>query len=140
MEIRTGFTCGAFDLLHPGHLLLLEWARTRCDRLIVGLHTDPTIDRPTEKERPVQSVFERWLQLRAVRYVDEIIPYDTERDLENLLASLNIQTRFLGDDYAYHKDFTGREIGAKRGINVLYAPRHHLYSSTELRQRIRGVE
>ena len=87
MEVRIGFTCGAFDLLHPGHLHLLDWAKQHCDYLIVGLHTDPTIDRPTEKDRPVQSVFERWAQLNAVHSVDEIIPYETERDLRNLLAT-----------------------------------------------------
>lgn len=135
--MTTGFTCGAFDLLHPGHILLLEWARAHCDRLIVGLHTDPTLDRPDEKTRPIQSTFERWLQLRAVRSVDEIIPYDTERDLENLLASLDIQIRFLGDDYTTRKEFTGRAIGVQRGIAVLYAPRLHSYSSTELRNRLR---
>ena len=134
--MTTGFTCGAFDLLHPGHLFLLEWSRSHCDRLIVGLQTNPTIDRPDEKHPPVQSVFERWVQLRAVRYVDEIIPYDTERDLENLIASLDIQIRFLGDDYSLRKDFTGRAIGAKRGMNILYAPRHHSYSSTDLRARL----
>lgn len=133
----TGFTCGAFDLLHPGHILLLNWARTQCDHLIVGLHTNPTLDRPTEKELPVQSVFERWLQLQAVRSVDTIIPYDTERDLENLLASLDIQIRILGEDYITAKNFTGRDIGQKRGIKVLYAPRLHSYSSTELRNRLR---
>jgi glycerol-3-phosphate cytidylyltransferase len=132
----TGFTCGAFDLLHPGHILLLEWSRAHCDRLIVGLHTNPAIDRPDQKNRPIQSMLERWVQLRAVRYVDEIIPYDTEHDLENLIATLDIQVRFLGDDYAIKRDFTGRDIGTKRGISILYAPRLHSYSSTELRERL----
>jgi len=132
-----GFTCGTFDLFHPGHVLLLEWARTHCDYLLVGLQTNPTHDRPHDKEPPVQSMFERWIQLRAHRAVDEIVPYDTERDLENLLASLDLHVRFLGDDYATAKTFTGREICQSRGIQVMYAPRRHSYSSTELRRRLR---
>lgn len=132
----TGFTCGAFDLLHPGHLHLLEWSRQRCDRLLVGLHTDPTRDRPATKEPPVQTVFERWQQLKAVRFVDEIIPYDTEDDLVNLFATLDIQIRFLGEDYLSTRFFTGQDICRHRGIRIVYAPRKHSYSSTELRQRL----
>ena len=139
MEIRTGFTCGAFDLLHPGHLHLLDWAKQHCDYLIVGLHTDPTIDRPTEKDRPVQSVFERWAQLNAVHSVDEIIPYETEHDLRNLLATQPITVRFLGSDYE-HRGVTGEDICIARHIDVLYAPRLHDYSSTEMRRRLRGFE
>lgn len=132
-----GFTCGAFDLLHPGHVLLLDWARAQCDYLIVGLHTNPTYDRPIDKAPPIQSVFERWIQLRSHWAVDEIIPYDTERDLENLLASLDLQVRVLGDDYATAPTFTGREICQTRGIQIRYAPRQHSYSSTDLRHRLR---
>lgn len=134
--MTNGFTCGAFDLLHPGHLHLLEWARNRCDKLIVGLHTDPTIDRPATKESPVQTTFERWQQLKAVRAVDEIIPYDTEEDLINLLAILDIQIRFLGDDYLHVEPFTGQDICQQRNIEILYAPRKHSYSSTKLRRRL----
>lgn len=133
-----GFTCGAFDLLHPGHILLLEWARNHCDHLIVGLHTNPAIDRPQQKVVPVQSTAERWLQLRAVKYVDEIIPYDTELDLENLIGSLDIQVRILGDDYK-GLNFTGQDICTVKKISILYAPRYHSYSSTELRRRLRTL-
>lgn len=135
----TGFTCSAFDLLHPGHLYFLNWARERCDRLIVGLHTNPTLDRPDTKTRPVQTTFERWQQLKALRCVDEIIPYDTEQDLVNLLAILDIQVRFVGEDYLNVRNYTGQELCLARGITILYAPRKHSYSSTELRTRLQGA-
>ncbi len=82
--MRKGFTCGAFDLLHAGHIVMLKEAKENCDYLIVGLQTDPSIDRQ-EKNQPVQSVYERYMQLQAVKYVDEIIPYDTEQSLIDLL-------------------------------------------------------
>lgn len=131
-----GFTCGAFDLLHPGHLHMLSWAKTHCDYLVVGLHTDPTIDRPNHKHKPVQSTFERWSQLRALTCVDEVIPYDTERDLENLLATIDISVRILGSDYN-GRDITGHKICESRKISTIYTPRLHDWSSTELRQRTR---
>lgn len=137
MIMTIGFTCGAFDLLHPGHLHLLKWAHHHCDHLIVGLHTDPTIDRPTQKERPVQTVFERWAQLKSVSNVDDIVPYETETDLCNLLATLEIDVRFLGSDYQ-GRGATGNHICEQRGIKILYAPRLHTFSSTELRSRLRG--
>lgn len=134
--MKIGFTCGAFDLLHPGHLHLLEWSKRHCDRLIVGLHTDPSLDRPDTKNRPIQTTFERWQQLMALRDVDEIIPYDTEQDLLNLLATLEIHIRFVGEDYLNHQKFTGQELCRDRKITILYAPRTHSYSSTELRKRV----
>jgi glycerol-3-phosphate cytidylyltransferase len=128
--MKIGFTCGAFDLLHAGHILMLEEAKSNCDWLVVGLHTDPTIDRP-EKNKPIQSTFERYLQLISLEAVDEIIPYDTEKDLLNLLANSEIDIRFLGEDYA-EKPHTGFGLG----IPIHYCKRRHTYSSTELRNRI----
>ena len=97
-----GFTCGAFDLLHAGHIVMLEEAKSKCDKLIVGLQTDPSIDRP-EKNKPIQSVYERFIQLSAVKYIDQIIPYDTEESLMDLLQSQHIDIRFIGEDYREKK-------------------------------------
>ena len=102
--MRKGFTCGAFDLLHAGHIVMLKEAKENCDYLIVGLQTDPSIDRQ-EKNQPVQSVYERYMQLQAVKYVDEIIPYDTEQSLIDLLESTEIHLRFVGEDYVERKRF-----------------------------------
>lgn len=130
--MRIGFTCGAFDLLHAGHVLMLAEAKTQCDWLIVGLQTDPTIDRPN-KNRPVQTTFERYTQLKGCRFVDEIIPYDTEDDLFNLLSTYNIDVRIVSDEY---KDtiFTGKLLG----IDIYYNKRSHNFSSSELRNRLIG--
>ena len=126
-----GFTCGAFDLLHAGHIVMLEEARSNCDYLIVGLQTDPTIDR-NEKNKPIQSVYERYVQLNAVEYVDEIIPYDTEQSLLDLLQSQNIDIRFVGEEYRKSK-LTGRDL-----IELHYTSRRHSFSSSSLRERVRG--
>lgn len=140
MTQQTGFTCGAFDLLHPGHLHLIQTAQQACTRLILGLQSDPTRDRPETKVRPVQTLFERWMQLQAVcRPTDRIIPYDTEADLVHLLATQDIQVRFLGTEYR-GRAFTGEKICAERGIEIVYVPRWHTWSSTELRERLRGDE
>lgn len=133
-----GFTCGAFDLLHPGHCHLLAKAKSHCDFLIVGLHTDPTIDRQ-EKNKPIQTTFERYTQLQNLKSVDLIIPYDTERDLFNLLATFNIQKRFIGSDYQY-KNITGQELCEYLDIKVVYIPRLHTWSSSELRRRLNDDE
>jgi len=125
-----GFTCGAFDLLHAGHIVMLEEAKSHCDHLIVGLQTDPTIDRE-EKNKPIQSVYERYVQLNAVRYVDEIIPYDTEQSLIDLLQSQKIDIRFIGEDYR-DKGFTGDDLP----LQVFYTSRQHSFSSSSLRKRI----
>ena len=127
----TGFTCSCFDLLHAGHILMLEEAKLHCDRLIVGLQTDPTLDRP-EKNAPLQSVTERYIQLAAVKYVDEIIPYSTEQDLSNLLKALPIDIRIIGEDYR-DKDFTGKELN----IPLYYNKREHDWSSSALRKKIK---
>lgn len=131
---RIGFTCSAFDLLHAGHISMLREASEVCDTLIVGLQVDPSVDR-SGKNSPVQSLVERYMQLSAVRYVDEIIPYQTERDLEDILSILHIDVRILGEEYR-DKDFTGKDICKKRGIQLYFNRRDHRYSSSELRQRI----
>ena len=130
-----GFTCSTFDLLHAGHITMLEEAKHHCDFLIVGLQTDPTIDRPDEKNPPVQSLIERQIQLAAVKYVDEIICYQTERDLEDLLLTLPINVRILGVEYK-DKDFTGRAICDERNIDLIFNKRDHSFSSTSLRKHV----
>ena len=135
-KYRNGFTCGAFDLLHPGHIHLIHEARKQCSFLIVGLHTDPTIDRPGSKNKPIQTTFERYLQLDGLTCVDLIIPYDTERDLVNMLATLDIQARFIGSDYM-GKKITGDGICTQRDIEIVYIPRLHDFSSTSLREKLK---
>ena len=131
-----GITFGSFDLLHPGHIFMLNEARSMCDYLIVGLHTDPTIDRPKSKNKPVQTSFERFIQLDALRCVDSIIPYDTERDLENILLTTNVQKRFVGSDYSNNKNqITGIGTCLSRNIEIIFLDRNHDYSTTELRNR-----
>ena len=130
-----GFTCGSFDLLHPGHVSMLKVCKEKCGWLIVGLHTDPTLDRP-EKNKPIQTVYERWLQLDACRYVDQISPYDTEHDLENMMGTLDINIRFVGSDHMLDQ-ITGQSICDRRGINIEYTDRLHDYSSSELRGRLK---
>jgi glycerol-3-phosphate cytidylyltransferase len=128
-----GFTCSTFDLLHAGHILMLAEAKSVCDHLIVGLQSDPSIDRPG-KNKPVQSIVERFVQLSAVKFVDEIVVYNTERDLEDLLMFLPISVRIIGEEYK-DKEYTGKEICFDRGINMYFNSRNHRFSSTELRQR-----
>lgn len=130
-----GFTCSAFDLLHAGHVQMLREAREQCDYLICGLQMDPSVDRPDSKNPPIQSIVERYIQLRSVSYVDEIIPYNTERDLEDILTSYRIDVRILGEEYR-NKDFTGKDICRSRGIDLYFNKRDHRFSSTELRQRV----
>ena len=125
-----GFTCGAFDLLHAGHIVMLEEAKSNCDYLIVGLQTDPTIDR-NEKNKPIQSVYERYVQLNAVKFVDEIIPFDTEQSLLDLLQSQDIDIRFVGEEYRESK-LTGRDL-----IELHYTSRRHSFSSSSLRERVK---
>ena len=129
-----GFTCSTFDLLHAGHILMLAECKQICDYLIVGVQSDPTIDRPDTKNKPVQSIVERYVQLSAVKFVDEIIVYNTEKDLEDMLMFLPISVRIIGEEYN-DKDFTGKQICEDRGIKVWYNSRSHRFSSSELRQR-----
>lgn len=129
-KYSNGFVCGAFDLFHPGHNILLRDCKEVCDFLIVGLQTDPSIDRPG-KNKPIQSIYERYVQLENCKHVDKIIPYDTEADLVNVLKTLKIDVRILGDDYV-DKFFTGDELD----IPVHFVSRKHNFSSTELRHRL----
>ena len=131
MNCNIGFTCGAMDLLHAGHILMLEDCKSKCDFLIVGLHTNPQLDRP-EKNKPIQSVIERYIQLKGCSYVDEIIPYETEADLVELLTAIPISTRFVGADWK-DKPFTGYDI---KGMEFMFNDRDHDYSSSGLRNRI----
>jgi glycerol-3-phosphate cytidylyltransferase len=132
--MTTGFTCSTFDLFHAGHICMLEEAKKNCDYLIVGIQSDPTIDRPT-KNKPIQSLYERWVQLEACVYVDKIIPYATEKELMDILQSQNIDVRFVGEEYR-DVDFTGKELG----IPIHYNKRSHSFSSTELRKRVFDAE
>ena len=131
-----GFTCSTFDLLHAGHIQMLRDAKEQCDYLICGLQVNPAIDRK-EKNSPVQTLVERYTQLQAVRYVDEIIPYETEKDLEDILNMYHIDIRILGEEYK-DKTFTGRAICAKRGIELFYNKRDHRFSSSDLRERVKN--
>ena len=132
--MKIGITFSAFDLLHAGHIKMLEEAKSKCDYLICGLQTDPTIDRP-EKNRPIQSVVERYIQLKGCKFVDEIIPYVTEEDLEDILEMYHIDVRILGEEYR-NLDFTGKDICKKRGIALYFNERAHRFSSSELRTRV----
>ena len=131
---KIGFTCSTFDLLHAGHVTMLEEAKRHCDFLIVGLQNDPTLDRP-EKNAPIQSIVERQIQLAAVKYVDEIVIYNTEQDLIDLLLTLPIDVRILGDEYKT-KEFTGKDIAKQRGSKIIYNGRDHSFSSSSLRKRV----
>jgi glycerol-3-phosphate cytidylyltransferase len=133
--LKIGITFSTFDLLHAGHIAMLAEAKNHCDYLIAGLQTDPTIDRPETKNPPVQSIVERQIQLAATRYVDEVVVYQTEKDLEDILLTLPIDARILGVEYA-DKDFTGKEICSKRGIEIIYNGRDHSFSSSNLRKRV----
>lgn len=136
---RVGITFSTFDLLHAGHIAMLSEAKKHCDYLIAALQTDPTIDRPDTKNKPVQSIVERQIQLQAVRYVDEIVVYQTEKDLEDILLTLPVNVRILGVEYE-GKDFTGKDICEKRGIELIYNSRDHSFSSSNLRKRVAEAE
>jgi glycerol-3-phosphate cytidylyltransferase len=131
---KVGFTCSCFDLFHAGHIMMLKEARTQCDYLIVGLQTDPTIDRP-EKNKPIQGIFERYVQLQACKYVDEVVVYATEKELLDVLQSYPIDVRILGDEYA-SKSFTGDNLD----MELYFNRREHSFSTTELRQRVVDAE
>ena len=135
-EMKIGITCSCFDLFHAGHVKMLEEAKSQCDYLIIALQTDPTIDRP-EKNKPVQSVVERYIQLKGCKFVDEIIPYETEKDLEDIFKTLKLDVRIIGEDYK-GKDFTAKQICLDRSIVLYYNERKHNFSSTELKKRIQN--
>lgn len=132
--MKIGFTCSTFDLFHAGHIMMLKDAKEQCDYLIVGLQTDPTIDR-AEKNKPVQSVFERFVQLDACKYVDEVVVYATEKELLDILQSYDIDVRIIGEEYE-SKSFTGKELP----IEIYYNKRRHSFSTTELRKRVQEAE
>ena len=133
--MKVGITFSTFDLLHAGHIVMLREAKAQCDYLIVGLQSDPTIDRPRTKNSPVQSMVERYLQLKAVKYVDEIIPYQIESDVVDILTTLIPDVRILGEEYK-DKMFTGRSECEKLGIELYFNSRAHRFSTTDLRQRV----
>jgi len=137
--LKIGITFSTFDLLHAGHIAMLAEARNHCDYLIAALQTDPTIDRPNTKNKPVQSIVERQIQLAATRYVDEIVVYQTEKDLEDILLTLPINVRILGVEYL-GKEFTGKEICQQRNIELIYNSRDHSFSSSSLRKRVAESE
>jgi len=132
--MRIGFTCSAFDLLHAGHVQMLREAKDQCDYLICGLQVDPALDR-IEKNRPIQTLVERYIQLSACKYVDEIIPYESENDLKDILLTMPINVRILGVEYK-HQEFTGRQICVDRGIDLYFNKRDHDFSTSGLRNRI----
>ena len=136
--MKVGITFSTFDLFHAGHVKMLEEAKTKCDYLIVGLQLDPSVDRP-EKNKPTQSIIERYVQLRACKYIDEVIPYVTEEDLIDVLSSFKINIRIIGEEYK-DKPFTGKEYCAKKGIEIYYNKREHRFSSSTLRNQITKAE
>ena len=138
-DLKIGITFSTFDLLHAGHVAMLAEVKNHCDYLICGLQTDPTIDRPDTKNKPIQSIVERQITLSACRFVDEIVVYQTEKDLEDILLTLPIDVRILGVEYK-DKDFTGRNICEQRGIEIVYNGRDHSFSSSSLRKRVAEAE
>lgn len=129
-----GITCSTFDLLHAGHIIMLEECKKHCDYLICALQVDPTTDRP-EKNTPIQSLVERYIQLDAVKYVDKIIPYSTEEELDTIFSSLDLDVRIIGEEYK-EKEFTAKRICQKRAIKIIYNKREHEFSTTNLRKKI----
>jgi glycerol-3-phosphate cytidylyltransferase len=134
---KIGFTCSCFDLLHAGHVAMLEEAKNNCEHLIVGLQIDPSLERD-EKSKPVQSLIERQMQLRACKYIDEVIVYETEKDLKTILKTLPINIRFVGEEYTI-ENFTGKKLCKEKRIRIYYNKRRHKFSSSELRERIKDV-
>lgn len=132
--MKIGITASTFDLFHAGHVIMLKEAKEHCDYLICALQTDPSVDRP-EKNKPVQTVYERFVQVNGCKYVDQVIPYESESDLLNLISSIPLQVRILGVEYK-DKDFTGKQYCIDNGIQIYYNSRGHSFSSTELRNRV----
>lgn len=133
--MKIGFTCSTFDLFHAGHVMMLEEAKKQCEFLIVGLQIDPTIDRAETKNKPVQGVFERWAQLKACKFVDQIVPYASEKELRDILLSFPINVRILGEEYK-GTEFTGHDIP----MEFYFNSRKHSFSTSELRQRVIDAE
>jgi glycerol-3-phosphate cytidylyltransferase len=137
--LKVGITFSTFDLFHAGHVAMLAEAKNHCDYLIAALQTDPTIDRPDTKNPPIQSIVERQIQVSTNRNVDEVVIYQTEKDLEDLLLILPIDVRILGVEYA-DKEFTGKQICMDRGIEIVFNGRDHSFSSSSLRKRVAEAE
>ena len=137
--MKIGFNCSSFDLFHAGHVTMLKIEKELCDYLIVALQVDPTIDRPGVKNKPCQSVYERYVQLQACKYVDEILVYSTEYDLLQMLMTQTIHIRFLSEEYV-NRDFTGKQYCIDNDIELHYHKRQHNYSSSELRARVAKLE
>ena len=132
--MKVGITFSTFDLFHAGHVKMLEEAKSNCDYLIVGLQLDPSIDRP-KKNKPTQSIIERYVQLRGCKYIDEIIPYVSENDLIDVLSSFKIDLRIIGEEYK-DKVFTGNDYCVNNGIEIYYNKREHRFSSSNLRKQV----
>jgi glycerol-3-phosphate cytidylyltransferase len=137
--MKIGFQCSSFDLLHAGHVTMLKMEKSLCNYLKVALQVDPTIDRPGIKNKPVQSVYERYVQLQACRYIDEILVYETEKDLLNIIMTQEMHIRFLSEEYL-NRDFTGKQYCLDNNIELHYHKRKHSYSSTDLRERVFELE
>jgi len=137
--MKIGFNCSSFDLFHAGHVTMLKMEKGMCDYLKIALQVDPTVDRPGIKNKPVQSVYERYVQLQGCKYVDEILVYETEEDLLNLIQTQIIHIRFLSEEYM-DRDFTGKQYCIDHNIELFFHPRKHKYSSTEIRNRVYDIE
>ena len=135
--MKVGITFSTFDLLHAGHVKMLEEAKRQCDYLIVGLQLDPSIDRP-HKNKPSQSIIERYIQLKGCKHVNEIVPYVSEQDLDDILRSFKIDIRIVGEEYL-DKNFTGKEYCEKKGVSIYYNSRDHRFSSTDLRNQVKSA-
>ena len=136
--MKIGITFSSFDLLHAGHVKMLEEAKRQCDYLICGIQIDPTLDRPN-KNKPTQTIVERYIQLKGCKFVDEIIPYLTEQDLEDILRAFKIDVRIIGEEYQI-KHFTGKSYCEESGIDLYYNKRDHRFSSSELRKLVAEIE
>jgi glycerol-3-phosphate cytidylyltransferase len=137
--MKIGFNCSSFDLFHAGHVTMLKMEKEMCDYLKVALQVDPSIDRPGIKNKPVQSVYERYIQLQGCKYVDEILVYETEADLLNLIQTQTFHIRFLSEEYR-HIEVTGKQYCIDNGVEIYYHLRKHKYSSTEIRNRVYSLE
>jgi glycerol-3-phosphate cytidylyltransferase len=139
VDMKIGFNCSSFDLFNAGHATMLKMEKQLCDYLIIGLQVDPTVDRPGIKNKPIESVYERYVKLQSCKYVDEILVYETELDLLNLIKTQTIHIRFLSDEYL-NREFTGKQYCLDNGIELHYHKRQHTYSSTDLRERTYELE
>ena len=136
--MRVGITFSSFDLLHAGHVKMLETAKSKCEYLMVGLQLDPSIDRP-KKNKPTQTIVERYVQVKSCKYIDEVVPYVTEQDLIDILSSFKIDLRIIGEEYK-NKLFTGKDYCLKKGIEIYYNKREHRFSSSALREQVSNSE